>query len=611
MSYYEQNIESIKQYKSSFYDKIMKIDLAECGNQLSQVFSQSAINGEPILILQREDTQYRLNSSYNPTHEAVIWAEQFGLNNLNNVIMMYGLGNGCLAKELESRLNEQDILFIYEPSQQIFAHVLEEYSISELSSKNNVILCIEGINDYDFHVFLQRAVNITNLLTLNLCAHPHYTELFPESHIKFYKEIKDVMVHTKININTEIKFGKRLIINSFKNIKYIKNSYLLIDFLRDINTDIPAIIVAAGPSVEANIEELKRAKGRSYIFVVDRALDYVLDNGLEPDFIVTVDPIKPVEYFTRRNDVTIPLLCEPASNWEILEHHKGKKIIYNCSEYFKQLYKAVGINSPFLITGASVATAAFTVCVGLGFNKIVLVGQDLAYSGDATHAGGIKESIYEKNEIVVEGMDGKSVRSRYDWYEFLIWFQDAIKLCPNIQVIDTKSKGAKIKGSIPMSMKEVIDKYCTIDNDLEAIIKKADTTFHEPELIRIKKFLAENRDEFYSLKKKAKEAIELCDIQLREYHKDHENTGLTDKNYRKLTKINKTINETVTYPLISPFMTSLTADDLTKIYQFSEDEKTNRIRTYELSKNIYKAVIEGAEFVMPILDIALEQYDIS
>ena len=34
------------------------------------------------------------------------------------------------------------------------------------------------------------------------------------------------------------------------------------------------------------------------------------------------------------------------------------------------------------------ATAAFSVCVALQFKRVILVGQDLAYEGNITHAGG-------------------------------------------------------------------------------------------------------------------------------------------------------------------------------------------------------------------------------
>ena len=44
-------------------------------------------------------------------------------------------------------------------------------------------------------------------------------------------------------------------------------------------SDVPAIIVAAGPSLNKNVQELKQAKGKALILVVDAALRAVVNTG--------------------------------------------------------------------------------------------------------------------------------------------------------------------------------------------------------------------------------------------------------------------------------------------------------------------------------------------
>ena len=56
-----------------------------------------------------------------------------------------------------------------------------------------------------------------------------------------------------------------------------------------------------------------------------------------------------------------------------------------------------------------------------------MIGQDLAYQGEATHAGGI-ESKGINNNIgyeMIEGIDGGQVRTRSDWLAYLKWFENA------------------------------------------------------------------------------------------------------------------------------------------------------------------------------------------
>jgi hypothetical protein len=399
-----------------------------------------------------------------------------------------------------------------------------------------------------------------------------------------------------------------MIVNGFKNLQYLKNSITLEELSELIDTEIPAIIVAAGPSLKRSIEELKRAKGRAYIFVVDRILDYILDNGIEPDFAVTIDPIKPVEYFTNRENITFPLLCGLVSNYEVLDRHKGKKIFYDSNAYFQQMYKAVKKAPPALTTGASVATAAFSSCIKLGFKKIVLVGQDLAYDGDFTHAGGIAEKMDTKVDQMVEGIDGNPVRSRYDWNEFLIWFKDVIILHPELKVIDTKDRGAKIQGTEIMPLKDVIDLYCTKGINTDQSIENKHS-FDTEDLTKIKAYFEKSENDIETILKKAKEALKICNIQIREYTKRPEDTELTRKNYRKISRINDLIKKKPSYYLLDSYITSLAANDISKLYNFTDDMNNDKIETYIKSKKIYDAIIYATEFALPFIKAAAEQFN--
>lgn len=605
MNYFEINMECIEQHRGNLYEKLQESALFHAKDKPEHIQSTAAMDGDLFLTFKKGQKNYRINSSYSPKHEAQKWAEQYVFNNMNTIITMFGLGTGAFVREIINKKGKDDILFVYEPSLEIFLHVLNSYNITDIIRDKRLVLAIEEVNDFEFHNLLLNTVNITNITSQLRLTHPYYDDIFPESCIKYWNELKDNFYHVRTNINTEIIFGERFMINSLYNTRFIRESNCLLELKEDLQTDLPAIIVAAGPSLKGNMEELKRAKGKAYIFVVDRILDYVLDEGLEPDFIVTVDPIKPIEYFTRRTDLKIPLLCELVANWEVLDRHIGRKIIYSCSSYFAKMYEYLDKRPPLLSTGASVATTAFAACVQLGFKRIVLVGQDLAYDGEMTHAGGIAEKIERVRDVMVEGIDGKQIRSRYDWYEFLTWFKDMITILPEIQVIDAKEKGAKIQGSTVMPLKEVIDTFCLKDfRSLEALDRK-ESTFSETEMLKVKRYFTDSFDELNTMKRKAIEAIEICKNQIRGYKRNLDETDTSVKNYKKLSKINKYIDERSIYNLLEPFITAASAQQISELYQFSEDVKTDKISTYEKSIDIFQAIIDSTEFVKPLFDKAL------
>lgn len=600
MDYFESNMSSLKQNRFELYEKIVEYSKEHLSESTILIESAQALYGDKYLLVQKDNALHRLNSSYSPSNEAVKWVEQFSFTNMNIVISLFGLGSGLFARELINHKSKEDILIIYEPSIDIFIHVLKNHDITDIIDNDSLVLTIKGINEFEFHQILRKIVNITNLYSQIKCTHPGYEDLYTEEAIYFWQKIKDIYIYGRTNINTERVFGRRYIENELFNSRYLKDSCKLADIKEDINTKIPAIIVAAGPSLKDNIEELKRAKGKAYVFVVDRALDYVLDQGIEPDFIVTVDPIKPLKYFTTRADVNIPLLCEMDSNWEVLNQHKGRKIIYCCSPYFQKMYLSQKKKPPILYTGASVATCAFSICIQLGFKRIALVGQDMAYDGDLTHAGGIAEKLSQDRDVYVDGIGGEKVRSRSDWYEFLGWFQDMIILCSDVEVIDTKAKGAKIKGSTLMSLKKVINKYCKENAIVYNTFKEKKSTFDENEMEGVREYFSSTYDEFDKLEKKSKDALRICQEQIRHFSKSKHDNQITDKNYRKLSKINKYIIEQQAYLLLEGFITSETTQQISEMYIFTNDEQRDKILTYEKSVKIFQAIIDGVEFVKEV-----------
>ena len=62
-----------------------------------------------------------------------------------------------------------------------------------------------------------------------------------------------------------------------------------------IPREMPAIIVSAGPSLNENIEELKKAKNKAFIIAVDTAMKPLLRNGIIPDMYAIIDGTKPLE----------------------------------------------------------------------------------------------------------------------------------------------------------------------------------------------------------------------------------------------------------------------------------------------------------------------------
>ena len=83
---------------------------------------------------------------------------------------------------------------------------------------------------------------------------------------------------------------------------------------------MPAIVVAAGPSLNKNIDELKRAKGKAFIIAVDTAIKPLLKKGIIPDMFAIVDGKKPIELVQNEEVKKIPLLTSISASHDVLEY---------------------------------------------------------------------------------------------------------------------------------------------------------------------------------------------------------------------------------------------------------------------------------------------------
>ncbi len=153
--------------------------------------------------------------------------------------------------------------------------------------------------------------------------------------------------------------------------------------------NVPSIIVAAGPSLNKNILDLRQLNKKACIIATDTAIKPLLNNGIIPDFIVIVDGKKPGLLFEHELLSEVPMIMSSAVSKDPVNMHKGKKFFsWDGSRYEAELIKEAKQHSAHpekidmcsLPTGGSVATTAFSFAKLLGSKTIILVGQDLAFT---------------------------------------------------------------------------------------------------------------------------------------------------------------------------------------------------------------------------------------
>lgn len=608
MSYLEKNKSIIKKNRPALYNKLKYI-LNTDEYPYDNIEEIKTRDGNKALVIEKDETKYRLNSVYRPLSEANKWADQYEFQNLNISVVMFGMGNGLFVCEMLKRLQPDAKVYLYEPDTAIFLYVLNNIDISGILSDIRISLFVNNINYNEFGEVLWKNIDWRMFPSQIVCSHPIYDKIYGDEYVGFLKIISKTNNLEKVNMDTEKHLSVALAKNAVKNLCYIKESNYISEFIYKFPEEFPAIIVSAGPSLDKNIDELKRAEGKAFIIATDTSVKYLIKHNINFDAMITIDSKKAGWHLKNEKCHNVPMFCVLEANRKFMEMHKGRKIWFRGSVYMYDLYSKYSHEFPAYNNGGSVATAAFTACVSMGFKNIILIGQDLAYSGNVTHAGGNIKNIPgdEDGRKLVESIDGGKVWTRYDWLIYLEWFEDAIKSIENVNVIDATEGGALIHGTKVMKLSEVIDQYCKEEFSFKNLLDSMPYTFIGDEYNKVKDDMLNIRKEFINMKQKANEGIRAAEQLIKITDTGKQNTKSEHNNLKKVDKINKFIGKQKAYSILDAYITSAVANDVQRINTLTKDEDENMKKTLEISISLYKALIKAVDTLTPFLEEALDK----
>lgn len=608
MDYLDHNMFLIKNIYPDLYINLKKIfDKKEYS--FTNIEETDTKDGNKALVIEKDNIKYRLNSLYRPLKEAEKWADQYEFQNINVSVIMFGIGNGLFVEEMLRRLKPDAKVYLFEPDISIFLYVLSNIDISDIICDDRIYLFVKNINDDRFKLMLQNGTDWLSISSQIVCNHPVYNKIYADEFEEFLNIVYSANSLAKVNIDTERYLSDILVNNAIKNLKYIKESNYISEFIGKISEDIPAIIVAAGPSLDKNIDELKRAEGKAFIFATDTAVKYLLKHNINFDAIITIDAKKGAWHLKDERCHNIPLFCVLEARSQVMERHTGRKIWFRGSVYMYDLYNKFNRVFPGYNSGGSVATAAFSVCLSMNFKNIVFIGQDLAYDGEATHAGGVVKKIIgeKKDQKQVEGIDGGKVWSRYDWLIYLEWLENSIRDIRGINVIDATEGGALIHGSKVMKLSEVIDEYCKEEFSFSDLLNNMPYTFTGDEYNKVREEVLHLKKEFVDIKNKSKEGIKIVNRLIKSINNKSNSTKNESKDLKKVDKINKFLEKQPAYDILDVYIANKIAGDLVTVNNLSEDEAENIKKTLKISLAIYKALIQAVEELTSVLEETLEQ----
>ena len=316
----------------------------------------------------------------------------------NSVQIVYGVGLGYLLDEFISRTKGKVILF--ERNTEILRCALEMVDFTEYFEKHNLKITDDLQNLSDILTEISDKDTKINVSFLN-----SYFLAYKDDIYKIAQEIEYSHGQHFAQEAMIMEVGVNCIINSLDNLEKMQKSYIVSDF-RDKGKGKVALIAGAGPSLSKNIEILKENREKFIIFSVGASYKTLKNNGITADFLFITEPRDTSGQLLGCDTSNTTLIAEPfthASTWNL--NTKNKITFLSQNNFLNDwILKSLSLNHLKLSTSGTVTFMALIMADFMNFDKIVLLGQDLAYSDASCYAKG---SAYEDLECILDENEKK------------------------------------------------------------------------------------------------------------------------------------------------------------------------------------------------------------
>lgn len=435
-----------------------------------------------------------LHSKYEPIREAQRWAAS-QTPPPGSVVLILGWGMGYHVLEwIKTHGARVEAVIVFEPEPELFKTSLFCTDLRPLAQAKRLELIV-GCDAAAFDRALQSLIEPLLNRDLSLLPLP-FVDIYPPEISAFLKSNLQKMIARREGILRHMaEMGAHCQENIIRNIPAMADSF----FPRDVQgmaAGQPAIIVAAGPSLDRNIHILPQAQGRAWIFAVDTGLRILMQRSIDAQFVVVKDPSdRNRSHFEGLKNLECPaLIFDPQVAPDIPARFIGPKICmpnrnHELHHYLDGLQLTPNDPLPY---STNVALAAFNAAVRMSCDPIIFVGLDFCFAreGGPSHAADSalrSETLYDPNRqsliyrregsqeeiaiVEVEGIDGQRYPTSPNFYESLRLLESLIQKSP-AHCIDASEGGAKIAGTEIMTLENAIQSACIQPIDVSALLTR-------------------------------------------------------------------------------------------------------------------------------------------
>ena len=513
MSFWEKNREILlKQYPGLFEE------ITADGDDIlapEDIKTEITPCGEPSLCVKG----IYVHSPRDPLREGQRLAESVSPGYGPVVILGFGLGYAAQAATLVAVELKRPVIIV-EKYKNLLRIAFELRDLSDFLSRNRIIFVLGGTGE-----------GITNALGIAgelVPANETTDEKTAPSVIRnraltgldeqWYRAVEDRIrtwtMRDDVNMATLKRFGRRWVRNLSRNMSAIRD-YPGISRMAGLaagEEPLPVFLAAAGPSLDRAVSLLREIHRRCIVVAVDTSLRFFVKNGVQPDFVLVVDPqfwnsrhldrcicesVRTRTALIAESAVYPPVLRLPFENTFLCGS------LFPLGAFIENQVDPKGR----LGAGGSVATTAWDFARILGGREIWVAGLDLAFPGLKTHFRGalfeersnsmsnrlnpaetwVVRALRDGLPFKARSVTGGQVLTDRRLSLYAAWFENRFRQHGEVRNLGLFQNGLAITGLETAQAEDLLalpERRDEIDRRLETVVSQIKTDFFEPEETR-------------------------------------------------------------------------------------------------------------------------------
>ena len=396
-----------------------------------------------------------------------------------DTLFLIGIGLGYIPVEALRKGVGNCRLILIEPSVQIFVNALEFNDLKPLLTNDRVVLFVG--DDPTITNIVERYQEKIPIGKNQIIVYPNYEKIVGDKIIAIKQELFERIRAVRDNWFTTKKHGQQMFTNAASNLPSLFAGTPMKN-IRGKFKGLPAVCVAAGPSLDRAIPELKKIQTHVLLIACDSAVNTLLKAGIRPHIVVTIDifetnidKLKPHLEALRDTVLVYSIESNPDNVRQYLCTKRVAVSAYNKLLLF-WLDPTLNLQSKFPAM-TSVSHMAIFTAMALCADPIVMVGMDLAYSKGKSHSfdSAFFHSLDQNKMVSTVGNNGSMVVSAPQFVADKLLIEKIVGQTSS-RFINTSLNGAYIAGTEVKRLAEVIDVECTADLDVNAVMGDIDWT---------------------------------------------------------------------------------------------------------------------------------------